>query len=421
MKKMLSRALSLVMAGSLVFSMTACGGSADSSTAESAAATETASVEEGHKIGVVVYDVNDNEVQMFRQYFERYLAESFPVEFVYSASVSDWEEEKAFLEAGIEEGVQGFISFNATNLTEAVKLCEDSQVYYMIGSGNYADDLLDQVKDNQWYVGCIGTDDEDDYQAGADMVEAFMANAGENPKVLLATGGAAMGNFMHEMRARGALDKLAELAGYTYDKSMEEILSAEEPFELGTGVDGVTVCICPGYDVNEKVAKGLEGFDPDAAMSVLASSDLVDLVTADEEASGVDAWVGLVDCFSQWNRDFFNKNDSFGNPSLNFVAGKYASIVGPAFAAMYQAVCADPAMLRVDGQAFHLKQGLWEADSPEKYEELYNYTESYTNNAYSSEDLMSVMTAYNPDATFEAFQALTEAADVDSVVERLNK
>lgn len=418
MKKRLSSMCAFLLAAALLVSMTACGSTNNNNSNESNASAEAT---EMHKIGVIVYDVNDNEVQMFRQYFERYIAESFPVEFVYSASVSNWEDESAFIESAIAEGVQGFISFTATNLPEAVKLCEASKVYYMIGSGNYSDDLLNQVKDNEWYLGCIGTDDKADYQAGADMAASYIANTETDTNIVVTTGGAAAGNYMHEMRARGVLEKLAELKGYTYDKSVDELVQATEVAVIGTGVDGVTVCICPGYDVEDKLKNALGQYDADAILSVLGNDNLVALATEAEDATGHDVWVGVVDCFSLWNRDLFHKTDSFGNSSLNYVTGKYASIIGPAFAAMYQAVCADASLYRVNGEAFHLNQGFWTADSVEKYDELYGYTESFAKNAYSSENLMGVMSAYTADASFEDFKALTEAADVESALARMNQ
>lgn len=425
MKKLFSKVLSFAMITTLVLSLVACGGSNQTAeTAESketAQATETvdADMDEGHKIGVVVYDVNDAEVQMFRGYFESYIAESFPVKFVYSASVSTWEEEEQFLNAAIEEGVQGFISFNPTNLEEALKICEAAEVYYMMGSGNYDDKILDAVKTNKWYLGCIGPDDDVDIQAGADMVASYLSNAEAGARIMVATGGASMGNYMHEMRARGILDKLAELKGFNYAMSVDEMVAASEICEVETGVAGATVVICPGYNTGEMIEQALGQYDVDAVMTVLASDDAVNLVTDAEATYEHDIWVGKIDCFSQWNRDAFAKTDSFGQPSLNYVAGKYASIVGPAFAAMFQAVCADPEMLRVNGEAFHINHGFWTADSAERYEELYSYTDSYVNNAYSSQDLMNVITSYNPDATFEDFKALTEASDVESAIARM--
>lgn len=409
MRRMLKKMCAVAMAVLLTMGLFGCG------TQEKADQTT-----EHHKIGVIVYDINDNEVQMFREYYERYIADCFPVEFLYSYSVKNWEEEQAYLESAIKDGAEGFISFHATNLPEAVKICEDSEVYYMIGSGNYSQDVLSSVENNPWFLGCIGTDEASDYQAGADMAEAFMNTADADAKILVVTGGSSAGNYMHEMRTRGILEKLAELNGYSYERSIDEIVKTEGFFEVGTGVDGITVGISSGYNVSDVLETSLNIFDTDAVLSVLASDSLTTLVTDGENRNKHDIWLGVIDCFSQWNRDLFHEKDAFGNSKLNYVSGKYASIIGPAFAAMYQAVTGHADVYRADGKAFHLNQGFWTADSKEKYDELYAYTASVVNNAYSNVDLMAVITDYTPDASFEDFAALTQAADVESAVARMN-
>ena len=52
--------------------------------------TEAESDGQLHKIGVLVYNLADEEVMSFRNYLENYIGECFPdVEFLYSDSVAD--------------------------------------------------------------------------------------------------------------------------------------------------------------------------------------------------------------------------------------------------------------------------------------------------------------------------------------------
>ena len=85
-----------------------------------------------HKIGVIVYDLKDEQVQAFRQYMEGYLGKNFSdVDFLYSAGITTEEEEMEFLKDAIEEGVEGIIAFNSFDLEKEVELCASGGVYYL--------------------------------------------------------------------------------------------------------------------------------------------------------------------------------------------------------------------------------------------------------------------------------------------------
>lgn len=60
-----------------------------------------------HKIGVLVYDLKDEQVQAFREYLESYIAGNFSdVDFLYSSEVTTEEKEMEFLNNAIAEGVE---------------------------------------------------------------------------------------------------------------------------------------------------------------------------------------------------------------------------------------------------------------------------------------------------------------------------
>ena len=46
----------------------------------------------------------------------------------------------------------------------------------------------------------------------------------------------------------------------------------------------------------------------------------------------------------------------FGNPPVDYVQGKYASLAGPAFAMIYNAITGNPDAVKEDGQAARLYQ-----------------------------------------------------------------
>ena len=104
---------------------------------------------------------------------------------------------------------------------------------------------------------------------------------------------------------------------------------------------------------------------------------------------------------------------------LDYVRGKYASMAGPAFAMIYNAITGNADALKENGEAVRLYQNLWTAKSEDEYIELYGYATGIYENAYSCDDLMQVIKLFNDDANPQSFRELTEASDVESVKERI--
>ena len=66
--------------------------------------TENYSDGDVHTIGVVVYDPDSAEMEMFADCYRDYIQEGFPVKFIFSGKVADSESEKAFIEEAKAEG-----------------------------------------------------------------------------------------------------------------------------------------------------------------------------------------------------------------------------------------------------------------------------------------------------------------------------
>ena len=129
--------------------------------------------------------------------------------------------------------------------------------------------------------------------------------------------------------------------------------------------------------------------------------------------------VGAIDSFSEQNFEIFKEKDSFGNAPIDYVRGKYASMAGPAFAMIYNAITGSADAVKEDGEAVRLYQDLWTAKSEEEYIELYGYATGIYENAYSCDDLMEVIRQFDADTYPQKFKELTEASDLESVKERI--
>lgn len=375
---------------------------------------------ETYKIGVVVYNPEAQEMQMFMNYYRDYLEEGFPVKFYFSGQVTSAEDENEFILSAKEAGAQGIISFGGMDVENTLSVCEENQLYYVLGSSIISDEVYEAVKENPWFLGTVGPNLELVYESGRSMAKHFLESGAEN--FVIMTGGASSGNALHEARTRGMLDVLEE-TGLILEKTAEELAASKENVTL-TGEDpSLTVTLCPGYTEG---GDGLENLEAafaegqcDVLMSAFHASTYLDKISEKEAAQGSNIMVGAIDSFTEANFEAIKEEDAFGNPKIDYVEGKYASMAGPAFAMLYNAITGYPETNTADGNAVRLYQGFWRADSRESFIELYGYTTGIYENAYSCEDLMQVIRVFHEDASPEALKELTEAYSVEDVKDRI--
>ena len=373
--------------------------------ATTSCAQKTEEQEHIHKIGVIVYDLKDEQVQAFREYMEGYLGENFSdVDFLYSAGVTTDVEEMEFLNNAIAAGVEGIIAFNSFDLEKEVSLCASHGVYYLRPSSTTDPEDFAKVEDNPYFLGYFGPGNEMEYQAGYDMA-AYFAKEQITDNYLLLSGGAGT-NVMHEQRAEGMLDALQEAYGVQFDQSSTELASAFEPVSVEAG--NLKVTVFPGYigvpDVGQQAVAEFEKDQAGVVMSTIPVQAIADSLG--------NASLGTVDCYTETNGKLFK------NGNLKYLCGKYESIIGPAFAAIYNAVTGYSEDFREDGKAFAIQQGFWTSTDYQDFQEKYELSSGITLNAYNYEDLLEVCKAHNPNATLDDLKELAGAWDFDSAVQR---
>ena len=276
-------------------------------------------------------------------------------------------------------------------------------------------------------MGSVGPDLETVYQAGCDMAEFFLEKGARN--IVIMSGGAASGNRLHQVRTWGMLNTLEEKAGLVLTKDArtidaEALSMTDEVIQLSDKEGNLHVTICPGY--TEMDGAGLANLetafaegDCDTLMSAFHAATYLDKISDKEKEQNSNIMVGAIDSFSEQNFEVFQEKDSFGNTPIDYVRGKYASMAGPAFAMIYNAITGNPDAVEEDGEAVRLYQNLWTAKTEDEYIELYGYATGIYENAYSCDDLMQVIRQFNEDANPQSFRELTEASDVESAKERI--
>lgn len=366
-------------------------------------------VQQAMSMGVSVYNTKDGEVKAFRNYFENYLGPAFDVDFFYSDSINTTDQELDFIDSLHENGVGGLISFLSTDLDTVLGRCDEYGMYYMRGSGTVSEESFKAGKAHSSFLGIIGPDEALEKKAGADMAAFFAGQERDGPVNYLILSG---GNQMHAYRAEGMLEQLAEEYSLTYREETSALAATEEIQKVETGSGQVGVTIFPGFFTDTEVVASLgqlfQENDYDVVLGTLAVNDVMEVVEAEEKRDGYHVEVGTVDCFTEENETWFQTEDPFGDTALNYVVGKYGAIVGPSFAAMYNALSGDADFLKVDGEPFRLVQAFWTASDAETYDALYASSLNVYDNTYGTDELMEVIRAFNPDATFLQFKALAE-------------
>lgn len=396
----MKRILALLLIAVLCLPLAACG--ATESTAPGQTQAASADV---HKIGVIVYNLGDEEVLSFKEYLQGYIETQFEdVHFVYSGSILSGEEEMDFIRRSCEDGVEGFLSFLSYDLAAEVALCKQYGAYYVLASGTVTDEAFESVAEEPSFLGMFGPGEMMEYESGAAMARWFAKKYGD--RYLVFTGGSALGNEMHRQRTMGIIDKLSGSYGVRFTIDSNTLAAATEPTELSAG--DLSITLCPGYlsrdEYMARARQTLSDGEYDAALFVLPPLDLA------AELSEVS--FGVIDSYNTRNFQLFTS----GN--LRYVAGKYAAMAGPAFALMYNAVTGYADQFRDHGRALKVVMPFWTSSDREDFNEKYGLATSATKNAYNIDDLQKVICVYNKDARVYDLVALAEACSYEAVLSR---
>ena len=391
----------------------ASGPTESANASSSSAAASTAGVGDAlsgkHIIGVAVYDVSDNEVVMFYQYLVDYVAKVCfdDVRFVYSSSITSEEELIGFIDDIAAMGGEGIMSFYNIDLAAEVERCAKHGMYHIVASGTVSEEDFAKVEDNEYFLGAIGPMIEMEYNAGSNMVRNFIANkAGD--RYFVVSGGAGVGNEMHYQRTMGMLDMLE--SSYGVDLGDTKELAKTSTVQTIEN-DKMSVTVSPGYltipDMFESVAESFgDGSGFDVVLSTIPVEPIYDKVRKSN------AKVAMVDCYSQDNQIMF------ASGHLDYLVGKYGSLVGPSFVAMYNAITGHAQAFRDNGKAFKIVQNFWSSSSEEDFDEKYEFASNITQPAFNYEDLYSICSAYTPEATFEDLRDLASKASFEDAKER---
>ena len=371
MKKIIALLLVLCM----VIGMTAC-------------AKEDGKEKKDLKIGVLVADVSGEEALAFRAYYENYLAPYYNVTLTYTEMLEDAAGEKAAIEQFAAQGYDAVISLSSSDRATQIETCAEYKMYYAIASG-MDEALYEKYKTNEYFVGQIGPSMTTEFEAGVAMGQ-YYKNQGVKK---IGVYGAFIPNPMHVYRLAGLLVGL----GLTYNGASEMEAIAGQlygGFDINAVKGDVAiVSYIVGYSDTmwDELGAAL-GQNIDAFLSVgMATTFFADML------NGAGVPYSDIDSFTAGN----GKNIKEGK--LTYLAGKYASSVGPIFAAVINA-CNGNAIRTPEGYALSISQDYLVATDAASFDAY--YTADQGDNPIINTELLD--TIIGKGVTYEKFVAFVE-------------
>lgn len=329
------------------------------------------------KIGVLVQDVSGEEALGFRAYYEDYIADQYGVTFTYTDELTDAASEKSAIEKFASQGYQGVISFSSNDRALQIETCESNQIYYAVAAGMLDDDQYEQYKGNEYFLGQVGPSMETEYQAGVDMGK-FFADKGIKTVAMY---GAFIPNPMHVYRVAGVLSGL----GLSYDGSTDEAevvgkIFADQgvdPSKVSGDIEMVAYLQGYGDTTTDEINAAIQDA-PDAFISVGMATTFF---TQQLNAAGIE--FSDIDSFTKSN------GEAITSGKLVYLAGKYSSSVGPAFALIMNAINGN-IVRDADGNAVSISQNYQVATDEATFDEFYK-TDNGDNPIYNKETLDKII------------------------------
>ena len=362
------------------------------------------------KIGVLVADATGAEALAFRAYYEQYIAREYNVEFIYSEELNTADAEKNAIDNFIVNNCKAVISFSSVDRPAQIEQCDAAGIYYAVATGTLTDEEYDEFKDCEYYVGAIGPSLNTEFQVGYDMA-AYYINQGVT-KFGMFGGAVPYRTDMHIYRAAGMLAAMIDMGGegaayqgVTDPGAVIGMIYGSGTVETGAIGSLELAAYVGGYDFDDawfgKLAQmaGTEGIE--AILTVGSGVDVLGSFVA-----GSNVKLATVDSFTAAMGEAMNSG------IIDYVAGKFATSIGPIFVATLNAVNGQP-IRDAEGNALALDQGYWVATNAEQFAQYYAVDSSSEDPAYSKTILDTYVPAgvsYDDFAAFVAQYSFDEIA-----------
>lgn len=338
------------------------------------------------KIGVVAFDPSAEQFLAVKSYFD-YLETKINLDFIYSEAIGNAEGELAFIESCAAAGAKAIIGYFNVARVASVQLCIDKGMYYF----GVAEEptVYDAFKDNPMYLGGWYNETQN-YDAGHDMAQALI-DAGCK-RLVYVSGGRDYGVQMFIDRSKGFMDAIAE--AQAAGKDVELVADVGGWPELGTYKPAQDAAVQTGFD-------GLGcSFGAATWYQALLNAGMTDSVK-----------IAAIDAFSDLTKNAWNNGQMVCTPI------ETTSMFGAGIPLLLNALAGDGDVTRMDGKAPRISISWWVIKSAEDYN-AYSDIETGGIWCWNAEDVLSVVKAVSPDATYQAIADLYGANTIQDVEAR---
>ncbi len=338
------------------------------------------------KIGVVAFDPSAEQFLAMKSYFD-YLETKINLDFTYSEAIGNAEGELAFIESCAAAGCKAIIGYFNVARVASVQLCIDKGMYY-IGVAEEPT-VYDAFKDNPMYLGGWYNETQN-YDAGYEMGKALI-DAGCT-RLVYVSGGRDYGVQMFIERSNGFMDAIDDAK--TEGKNVELVADVGGWPELGTYKPAQDDAIQQGFD-------GLGcSFGAATWYQALLNAGMSDSVK-----------IAAIDAFSDLTKNAWNSGQMVCTPI------ETTSMFGAGIPLLLNSLAGDGEVARDNGQAPRLEISWWVITTTDEYNALSDI-ETGGIWCWSAEDILSVVKAVSPDATFQDIADLYAANTIEDIEAR---
>lgn len=354
--KTFTKILSLVLAAMLLLGMAVTAGAED---------TELKAL----KVGVLREDDTSGEALAWEAYMKE-IGKQLNITFDFVTTDSSTAEVNA-INTYAAKGFNAIFSYSDDDVLAQVQAAQNNGLYIVIPTGQPSDEVYQQIKDLEYYLGNTAPNDDIEYEAGYQMAKYFIEELGRD-KFTIFGGATCWAVSMHVQRLVGMLAYMCEDEGTDYD-------GAKDRWDLVGKVAGQGVDPQKFHSGKYVITGYMDGFDFDDAFSTKLTNSLqaggtcVLSVGATDAVTGIgfgiamnsgitDFATGGVDAIVASYGDFFPIGYSYD-------CGKYASAVAPAII-LLESASQGKKIVNEDGSAPMIPMNYWVANSLEVFNEI---------------------------------------------------
>jgi hypothetical protein len=367
-------------------------------------------------IGVIPFSDTAAEQIEWNNYLKNYAGPMFNIDFRFvpspgfdaNAAVTAVEELKL-------AGAQGILGIADT--PAAIEKANELQMWYVRPGGLSTRGNYEAVANLPYYVGTMGPDLKDEYNACYAATEYFLASGAKNILVYAALLGLNIPTDMHVQRFLGMRDALVT-AGAVYNAPVNNnlITGSVGTFEPGTsGLNNITTIyglpdgfLDPTFNERLTIAASGKTFDV-IIMGAEGTQDLATLLNGMGISGFKTSEVGAFTPVAK---------ASFEAGLLTYLVGKYPSSMGPGVVALINAIDGHANVVRgADGRGAWLEGPFWTANSIADFNTKIGF-DDVSNPAFNKALMEQYIVRLNPNVTRETFAQFAKLGYEELVARR---